>query len=383
VTASPAAGNESVARGALDVVPVLRDDYVRRDVGGQTVVWSPISPYPVAFDSVATVMLDVVDSVASVADLATDVHEALEVDRETALQQVIRVVNAFEGAGLLTSSVERTTAEAAITDAQIFVASSTACSENASRLATETLYLRFGDQVVRVACDSRRGARRLRDALAEHVVDDPGGTDEPPLAFVLTAPQGLKRSHSLTERAGFVLSSGRGLDPGLHALASHLTALLPPITGSVQIRGRALVVDGRTVFCMPPLLYMPTLDDRSLSREGLATIDRLAFDIEIRSGRMVNRTIPWPSLAELGSAAPHLGVGEPQAIDMVVDTAAPGAPPPAPAAVVARLAANGVHGSPADLLEAASRIVERAEVRPSLPQTEALLTTLRLPSPRG
>ena len=139
MTASPAAGNESVARGALDVVPVLRDDYVRRDVGGQAVVWSPISPYPVAFDSVATVMLDVVDGVASVADLATDVHEALEVDRETALQQVIRVVNAFEGAGLLTSSVERTTAEAAITDAQIFVASSTACSENASRTIASRL----------------------------------------------------------------------------------------------------------------------------------------------------------------------------------------------------------------------------------------------------
>jgi len=376
MTASRATGSPDIGSVSLDVVPELRDDFERRDVAGQAVVWSPIAPRPVAFDSVATVMLDVVDGVASIAEIATDVHEAVGIPLETAIQQVVRVVAEFELAGVLTSAVSGSTAEAAIASAEIFIGSSTPCSENASRLATEGLTLRFGEEVVRVACDSRRGARRLRDALADHLVHEGEGAEEAPLAFVLTAPQGLRRSHQLTDRSGFTLSSGRGLDPGLHALASHLTALVPPAAGSVRIRARALVAHGRTIMCLPPLLYMPPPEDRALSRDGLSVIDRLALDIEIDTGRMVNRAIPWPSLAELPGTAPHLGVGEPQPVSVVMDTAAPGTPPPTAATVVARLAGNGVHGSPTDLLDAATQIVEGAELRSSAPQTEAVIEAL-------
>ncbi len=369
-------GRSDAGPVSLDAVPELRGDFERRDIAGQAVVWSPIAPRPVAFDSVATVMLDVVDGVASMAELATDVHEAVGIPLETALQQVVRVIEEFDSAGILTSSVLGSTAEAAIASAEIFIGSSTPCSENASRLATEGLSLRFGDKVVRVACDSRRGARKLRDALADHLVHEGEGAEEPPLAFVLTAPQGLKRNHQLTDRSGFTLSSGRRLDPGLRALASHLTALVPPAAGSVRIRARALVADGRTLVCLPPLLYMPPPDDRTLRGDGLCVIDRLALDVEIDTGRMVNPPIPWPSLAELPGTTPHLGVGEPQTISVVVDTAPPGTPPPTPAAIVARLAGNGVDGSPAELLDAAIRIVDGAELRSSAPQTKEVIEAL-------
>jgi hypothetical protein len=359
------------------VVPELRDDFERRDVSGQAVVWSPIAPRPAAFDSVATVMLDVIDGEASIAELATDVHEVLGIPLDGATQQVVRVVSEFEAAGILTTSVGRSTAEGTIASADVFVASSTPCSENASRLATDPLLLRFGDKVIRLSCDSRRASRKLRFSLAEHLQAEVEGDEEPPLAFVLTSPQGLKRNHELTDRTGFPLSSGRGLDPGLHALASHLTAFVPPAPGTVRFRARALITNDRAILLMPPLLAIPQVEERSLMEAGFSLVDRLALDVDVATGRMVNGGIPWPSLAQLPVAAPHVGAGPAQAITDLVDTVMPGSPPPTAAATVARLAGNGVYGSPADLLDAAIHVIEGAQLRTTAPQTDLLLAALR------
>ena len=97
---------------------------------------------------------------------------------------------------------------------------------------------------------------------------------------MLTAPQGLQRNHRLVDRSGFVLSEGRGLDSGLHALASHLTALLPPAPGTVRIRTRGVAAGDRTVLCLPPLLYFPEIGERDLAAAGLGLLDRLAVDVE-------------------------------------------------------------------------------------------------------
>jgi hypothetical protein len=307
-------------------------------------------------------------------DLAVVVHEASGLPLHAATQQVLRIIEQFDVAGLLTSSGVGPSADEAIAGAEIFIGSSTPCSENASRLGTESLHLRFDERVVRVACDSRRATRRLRDALANCLaadrVDD---AEEPPLAFVLTAPQGLKRHHELTDRSGFTLSTGRGLDAGLSALGSHLTALLPPAPRTVRIRARTLVAEEHTVVCLPPLLYVTPIDERTLRRQGIGIIDRLALDIDVETGCLVNPEIPWPALARLRNAGPHVGVGGTRVIDVVVDTRPPGDPTPTPATAVARLAASGVHGSPAELLDVATRIVETAELRSTTPGTDAFL----------
>ena len=47
-----------------DLVPELRPDFVRRDVDGECVVWSPAAAWPTVLDPIATVMLDVVDGAA-------------------------------------------------------------------------------------------------------------------------------------------------------------------------------------------------------------------------------------------------------------------------------------------------------------------------------
>jgi hypothetical protein len=87
----------------VDGVPELRGDYLRRDLEGGCVVWSPVSPAPTVLDPVAAVMLDVIDGEASVGQLATEVHEEVGVPLEVARQQVERTVQLFGQAGLLTS----------------------------------------------------------------------------------------------------------------------------------------------------------------------------------------------------------------------------------------------------------------------------------------
>jgi hypothetical protein len=367
-TAQPTEGH-GITTEVLDLVPQLRPDFVRRDIATESVVWSPLAAVPTALDPVSTVMLDVIDGTASIGELALDVHEAVGIPLEDARRQVTRIVELFGEAGLLTWSTATSTAIEAIASRELFLSDATPCAENASRLGTVALHLHFGEQTVRVACDSRRGARKLRDALADHEVET---TEDAPLAFVLTAPQGLKRHHRLEDRSGFVLSEARGLDSGLHALASHLTALLPPAPGTVRIQARGIAAGDRTIVCLSPLLYFPTIGEPELARAGLRLIDRLALDIEIRSGRITNPDVPWPALASLGADPAHLGTGGTRTVTAVVVLAGSGSAPPTPAGVVAQVAASGLHGSVADLLDAATRVVEAAELRAAPPEATPL-----------
>jgi hypothetical protein len=322
----------------------------------------------------------VIDGTASIRQLATDVHEEVGIPVETAQHQMIRVVESFAQAGLLASSTSSPRADEAILRRELFVASSTPCSENSSRLGTETLVLGFGERTVRVACDARRGVRLLRTALDSHLLE---ADVDVPLAFVLTAPQGLKRTHLLTDRSGFALSRARGLDAGLHALASHLTALLPPEPGTVRIRARAIVSGDRTIVCLFPLLYFPVIPERDLARADLRLVDRLALDIDVSTGHIVNPEIPWPMLRELGAAPAHVGTGGSRAVTAVVAATPPVAsPPPTQAAVAAQLAASGLHGSTADLVDAAVSLVKGAALRSTQPAAEPfidLLEELRSP----
>jgi hypothetical protein len=366
----PTATNDRVC-----FVPALRPDLVRRDVEGESIVWSPIVATPVALDPIDTVMLDVMDGEASIADLAFDVHEVVGIPLELATQRVTRIVERFDAAGLLESSDADSTAEDAIARRELFVAMPTPCSENESRLGTVSLVLELGGHRVRIACDSRRGARMLREALGDDVVED---ADDAPLAFVLTAPQGLKRRHRLVDRTGFVLSEGRGLESGLHALASHLTALLPPAPGLVRIRTRSVTAGKGAIMCLFPLLYYKAIDEERLARVGLSLVDRLALDLDPATGRVVNPQIPWPGLADLRAGPAHAGTGGTIDVTAVVH-AAPmsGWAPPTRTALAAEIAANSTAGSVDDVLDTALLLVGRGAVRSAPFEPEPLIGVLK------
>jgi hypothetical protein len=373
MTASePAAPATSSDR--LHFVPELRGDLVRRDNDSECIVWSPIAATPVALGPIDTVMLAVIDGEASIGELATDVHEVVGIPLELATERVSRIVERFEAAGLLRTSEAATTAAEALAGREPFVAKATPCSENESRLGTVSLVLELGRHRVRIACDSRRGARLLREALVDHIVEDA----DAPLAFALTAPHGLKRHHRLIDRSGFVLSEGRGLESGLHALASHLTALLPPAPGVVRTRARAVASGTRAIMCLFPLLYFPVVEEQRLVDAGLSFVDRLALDLDPASGRVVNPPIPWPVLAALRAGPAHAGTGGTTELTAVVH-AAPmsGWDPPSQTAVAGEIAANAMGGTLQEVLDAAVLLVERRTIRSAPPQPEQLVRLLQ------
>lgn len=355
-----------------DFVPTLRTDFLRRDVDGNSVVWSPLATEPTVLDPVAAVMLDVVDGEATVQQLAREVHEEVGVDLEVALDQVTRVVELFGHAGLLTASTTTTTAIEAIEQRELFVNPCSACMKNAVRGMT-SLSLRFGDHIVGVACDSRRGTRKLRDALADHVVTD---DHDAPVGFVITAPTGLQRSHQLSDRSGFVLSQGRGLDSGLRALAGHLTAFLPPAPGTVRVRARAVVEGNRIVVGLFPLLLMPRAQEVELAKLGYGLADRLALDIEVATGRIVNPAVPWPNLESLSAGPGHMSTEVSGHVASVLAAVPVGTPQPNRAEVVSMLASGALHGSPDDVLDAVTRLVAGAVLCSTVPDEGALMQAL-------
>lgn len=87
-------------------VPRLRRDFLRSDIDGEAVVWSPDRGVPAALDPVTTVMLDVIDGSASIADLGADVQDVVGVPHDVARTQVLRTVGLLDEAGILTTSTD-------------------------------------------------------------------------------------------------------------------------------------------------------------------------------------------------------------------------------------------------------------------------------------
>lgn len=94
-----------------DPRPALRPDLLRRDIGHEAVIWSPIRQDPISLDAVARVLLDIIDGHASIAELISDVHEVIGVPREVAAARVHQVVNQLDTAGALTTSMLSSTPE--------------------------------------------------------------------------------------------------------------------------------------------------------------------------------------------------------------------------------------------------------------------------------
>jgi len=105
-----------------DVIPVLRDGIERQDIDGEAVVWSPISPVPTRLDPVATVLLDVIDGLASIGEIVADVQDVVGLPYDVAQQRVAQIVRTFDDARLLTISSSNEHADEAIARRELFVA---------------------------------------------------------------------------------------------------------------------------------------------------------------------------------------------------------------------------------------------------------------------
>jgi Coenzyme PQQ synthesis protein D (PqqD) len=334
-------------------VPQLRSDVVRQDHGLEAVLWAPDQSAPVALDPVATVMLGVIDGSASTSELARDVEEVVGLPADTAHAQVQRIVDQLHGGGLLIGSAPDP-APAAMPRG-LFANPVSTCMETSSCTGRVTpVNLSIGGRELRVACQSDRVARRLRAAMREHVIDD-----QVSLGFMLRSPRRRLRTHVLVDRCGFAIGTAHGSRQAIATLVSHLSALLPVPDGRVRLRLRALVRDGQATLCQWPLVFLPPLDEARLAAAGYAVLDRLAVDLDVKTGAIINVPPPW---ASTGGAAPgHLGAtAEPLAVDRLLVAAPGGSVLPGPAQLVADLAGEALAGAPADVLAACGAIVGSA-----------------------
>lgn len=87
-----------------EVNPTVRPGTVVRRIGLEAVIWSDLRQAPAHLDAVATVMIDVIDGVATTAELIQDIQAVLDIDHFAARAQVKRVLSLFDNAGALTSS---------------------------------------------------------------------------------------------------------------------------------------------------------------------------------------------------------------------------------------------------------------------------------------
>jgi len=217
-----------------------------------------------------------------------------------------------------------------------------------------SLNLRFGTRELSVVVDSRRAAKILRRSLEAHTVTDV----DAPLAFMLTAPTGFQRNHQLIDRAGITLSNGRGLNTGLHALASHLAAAVEPSAGVVRVGARALVGDQDAVLCVAPLLHLPAPDRDALAALGYRLVDRLAVDLDIETGNLIAPPIPWSALRQMGNRDDGF---EPIRVSAVLVAGTP-ATPPSRAEMTAELASRLTFGSAHDGLAAVATVMRSAKL---------------------
>jgi hypothetical protein len=161
-------------------------------------------------------------------------------------------------------------------------------------------------------------------------------------------------------------------------MASHLTAFLPPAPGAVRLRARAVIANGRTGVCLFPHLYAPPLEEKDLADGSLAVVDRLAIDVDVATGELRNAEIPWPALADLGSAGGHLGPGGSlRRADLIVSATPTHTPPPTRAGVAAALAREALSGRPEEVLVASARLAENAELLSIAPQPGRLGAALK------
>jgi hypothetical protein len=95
----------SVADLSANSVVEARDDLLIREIDGQVIAWSPISPEPRALDPLSAVLLQLLDGRTSVGELVADMCDVLQIDEHGASGLLHHHLSLLDMGGLLASSI--------------------------------------------------------------------------------------------------------------------------------------------------------------------------------------------------------------------------------------------------------------------------------------
>lgn len=219
-------------------------------------------------------------------------------------------------------------------------------------MRADAIDLNIAGTAVRVICQDLDAIPLLREALADHLIDEPA-----PLGFSLQMPARENGLQVVVDRSGLVLGRVRTTEESLAVLGSHLAAFLPPPPGTVRMILRALLGDDSTASLAAfPLFVDPPVVERRLERAAHRMIDRLVADLRV-DGTLELSPTPWPALAGSDGVAGH-AAAPPAPVDvtrLLIPQLAD--EKPSQAAVVASLACVTAPGAPQhDRLELAERL---------------------------
>ena len=86
-----------------DYVPTVKPGSRIEASANEAVAWAAESLQPTYLDQVAKIIFDVIDGRATVADLAADIEDVFEVDREVAVWQLSRVLQLLDEGRLISN----------------------------------------------------------------------------------------------------------------------------------------------------------------------------------------------------------------------------------------------------------------------------------------
>lgn len=218
-----------------------------------------------------------------------------------------------------------------------------------------SINLQIGDATVRIACD-RRLARRLRRTYGRFLL-----SDDAPLGFIVRPPSARNRQFRLLDRCGFDLGSAADRRRMGMMLDSHLTALLPPSDSHARFRLRALITDEGATLCFFPLLFVPTSAVEHLRFAGHEVVDRLAVDIDSRSGAMLHVSDPTGWLDRFQDGERNSGT-EALIIRRLVFPGTHQLVGPSQAEAAASLCHEAIAGTREQILNAAIAVAESASI---------------------
>lgn len=206
---------------------------------------------------------------------------------------------------------------------------------------------------IRVICEEREGADRLRTLLEPHLSEEPA---EP--GFVIHAPGPGTRLRALLDRSGLVLARSQSLDDCIQVMLGHLGLFAPPPADTMRLKVRALVrsADGSAVLAWPPLFVDPPAVERRLERAGFALVDRLAVDLS-RDARELCLAAPLVDLSSVVDGH-HSGPGRHTIERCLVPEGTPGSTAGAVAQVASTIMPSSDHG-PDERLDLAEALVAR------------------------
>lgn len=254
------------------------------ELDGETVLYNPVDHRIHHLDPRATLVWQLLDGDASIAELAADISDAFGAPPLEVTEDLLALVTDLHAEGLL---IDSASGRFEPYPADHLSDPPNPCDSDASRL-------QFGDWLT-IRLEGRSIALRtspeltpgFRDVVAANLVDeDPTSAPAHFSAYVPGDPAQVNRLYHGS------CPQTRSVDPArvLRSLVDHAAMVLPPLDGTVAVFARAAIIDGERAVLLPHVLD-PLIQkyDARLRQEDVVITDAPILDLDLERREIILR----------------------------------------------------------------------------------------------